>query len=575
MLDDGDPMDSDSDSDLRFPDEPRSRLDRVLGDLVDSAKEVLETQGRLRNLLKASRVVADELELAVVLRRIVEAAVELVGARYGAIGVISPEGTLEQFIHVGMPADLVNVIGHLPEGHGVLGALIQEQETIRLEHISEDGRSAGFPAGHPAMESFLGVPVRVRGEVYGNLYLTEQESGRFSAEDEQLLSALAATAGAAIDHARLYDESERRRRWSAASAEITAALLSNDADDSLAILTERVALLADADLVCIAVPLGARKMSIEMARGPIFEEYLGLTFDTADTLAGRAFESRQPILSDIELGDPLGVQRSMGPTMAVPLASSEDPIGVLTVSRLSGRPRFTATDLDMVAEFAAQAGLALRLAAARADAQALALLEDRGRIARDLHDNVIQRLFGAGLSIQAVAGGVADLTQRDRLVEQVEVLEAAIAEIRTAIFAMTAQASSRPASLRHRLIDVLAEASDLFPESPQLVFSGAVDLLVPPALADDVVAVVREGLSNVARHAGAEHTWISVAATPSRLVVTIQDDGVGVNDGGRASGTLNLAERARANGGQFNLAPRNPAGTTLVWSASLAESDAQ
>jgi signal transduction histidine kinase len=561
-----------SNAELSFPDEPRSRLDRVLSDLVDSAQDVLATQGRLRNLLKASRVVADELDLTVVLRRIVEAAVELVGAQYGAIGVASPDGTLEQFIHVGMSQDLVEAIGKLPTGHGLLGALIENQEPIRLEHLSADPRSFGLPDGHPPMESFLGVPVRVRGEVYGNLYLTEQTTGKFSADDEQLLSALAATAGAAIDHARLYGESERRRRWSAAAAEITAALLSSGSEGSLSILAERVADLAEADLVCVAVPLGHGRMSIEMARGPLFEEFVGASFDSENTIEGRVFESRQPILSDIQLSDGSDLRRSFGPTIAVPLTSSENPMGVLTVSRIAGRPRFTIADLDMVAEFAAQAGLALRLDAARSDAEALTLLEDRGRIARDLHDHVIQRLFGAGLSIQSIVGTIADPIAQARLGEQVEVLDSAIAEIRTAIFAMTASATRHPTSLRHRVIDVLGELGDLFEASPRLVFTGPIDLLVPTDFGDDVIAVVREGLSNVARHAGASQTWMTIAVTPEQLSVTIEDDGTGItNDRGRASGTSNLEERARARGGEFSLLPRASNGTTLTWSVPLRE----
>ncbi|HAM25798.1 MAG TPA: hypothetical protein DCP11_03615, partial [Microbacteriaceae bacterium] len=203
-------MTSDDDS-LTFPDEPRAELDRALSELVARAQEVLTTQGRLRALLRANQAVVEQLDLPVVLRRIVESAVGLVGAQYGALGVIAPQGGLEQFINVGMTPDEVTAIGHLPEGHGLLGALIDNPRPIRLQHLSEDPRAAGFPAEHPAMDSFLGVPVRVRDEVYGNLYLTNQSSGGFSKEDEELVTALAATAGFAIDNARLFAETRRRQ----------------------------------------------------------------------------------------------------------------------------------------------------------------------------------------------------------------------------------------------------------------------------------------------------------------------------------------------------------------------------
>ncbi len=555
---------------LTFPDASRAQLDRVIGELVTSAQLVLATQGRLRSLLEASRLVASELELPVVLRRIIEAAVELVGARYGAIGVIAPDGTLAQFIHVGMPDDLVKQIGHLPEGHGLLGALIEEQEPIRLEHLHDDPRSSGFPAGHPPMDSFLGVPVRVRGEVYGNLYLSEHPTGAFSEEDQELLIALAGTAGAAIEHARLFDESRRRQRWSAASAEVTAALLSDDSEDSLAILADRVAGLADADLVCVTLPTTGSTMVVEVARGELAAAFAGRTFDSQGTLAGQAHESGQPVLSDVEVNSPIAPDVKLGPTMAVPFTSADTPTGVLTVSRLPGRAGFTRADLEMAADFAAQASVALRLDSVRADRAKLAMFEDRARIARDLHDNVIQRLFAAGLSLQAVAGMVADPAARARISQQVDALDTAIAEIRTAIFTLTAAPSADAPSLRHRVVDVLSEMSELFEESPRLTFNGPVDLMVTPDLADDVVAVVREGLSNVARHAAATVTTVSVGLVDHDLVVQIEDDGRGIRSLERSSGTRNLDQRATARGGTLTLTSSPPSGTVLLWQVPLA-----
>lgn len=524
-----------------------------------------ETQSRLRGLLKASRVIADKLDLPIVLRTIVEAAVELVGAKYGAIGVIGPDGMLEQFIHVGMPDDIVARIGRLPEGRGLLGALIEEQEPIRLDRVSDDARSVGFPVGHPPMDSFLGVPVRVRDEVFGNLYLTEREGGPFTAEDQELIVALAATAGVAIDHARLYDESVRRQRWAAASAEVTAVLLSDQAEDSLAVLVDKVAQLADADLVGVAVPHTATTLRVDIARGALAAELPTRLFDAAGTLAGRARESRQPVLSDSGGTVPHDVL-TVGPTMAVPLSPSDEPTGVLTVSRAAGRPRFTNADLDMAADFAAQASLALRMAAGRADRARLAVLEDRGRIARDLHDHVIQRLFGAGLALQAIAGST-DATSGALITAQVESLDAAIAQIRTAIFTMTTQSSAGTPSVRHRIIDLVAELSGMFNEVPSLTFAGPIDLMIGPDLLDDLVAVVREGLSNVARHAEAARVTVVLSVANGSVRVEITDDGVGLDPRsiGASSGTSNLEQRALARGGAFELSASQPTGTMLEW----------
>lgn len=563
---------TDPDAHLAFPDVPKGRLDQIIGELVGSAQAVLATESRLRSLLQASRLVTSELELPSVLRQIVVAALELVGARYGAVGVVAPDGSLAQFIHVGMPDETAHEIGHLPEGHGLLGALIEEQQPIRLENLQEDPRSSGFPAHHPAMQSFLGVPIRVRGEVYGNLYLAERTGGPFTAEDEELLVALAGTAGAAIDHARLFDESQRRQRWSAASAEVTSALLSENADDSLAIIVDRVCRLADADLACIALPAEGPFMTVVEAHGDLAAKLDGVTFDATGTLAAQAHESGQPVLSDTDAASRISPDVSWGPTLAIPFSSADSPAGVLTVARLPGRMAFTTSDLEMASDFAGQVSVALRLAASRSDRARLAVLEDRGRIARDLHDHVIQRLFGAGLSLQAIAGLVGDEATRARIAEQVDALDAAIAEIRTAIFTLNTPSDAESPMLRHRVVDVLGEMSSLFRDSPRVTFSGPVDLLLDQALADDVVAVVREGLTNVVRHAGATQTSVTVAVAADRALVRIEDDGRGIQSTSRASGTANLEQRARTRNGTLALEPRPGGGTVLTWDVPLGES---
>jgi signal transduction histidine kinase len=545
-----------------FPDGPRSELERTIGELMERAQEVLSTQGRLRSLVRANSLVTANLDLGQVLRRIAEAAVELVDAEYGALGVVAPDGRLEQFIHVGIPDADAGAIGHLPEGHGLLGAVVDTGENIRIPLISSDPRSAGFPEHHPHMGSFLGVPIRVRDEVYGNLYLTNGRRGEFTAEDEELVAALAATAGIAIEHARLFDESTRRQRWTAALAEVTSALLSGSAD-VLAVIADKVGSVVDADLVCVIVPAqedGA--LVVRLARGADAEKLEGRVFSASGTLAGRALADDAIVSAEWETA-PTEWQPTLGPSIALPLKAAGQALGVLTLSRHPGSGRFIPGDLDMAADFAAQAGVAIELGRAREDRQRLELVGERGRIARDLHDHVIQRLFAAGLSLQVLAAAAPD--QSDAIIEQVTAIDAAIADIRTAIFALS---SDRGTTTRHRILDIATEAAPALGFSPRVVFTGAVDLMVTGPLADDVVAVVRESLANVARHAAARSASVEIAADDDGVSVIVEDDGVGPPTAiARRSGTSNLAERASSRAGAYSLAPRVGGGARAAWSA--------
>jgi signal transduction histidine kinase len=555
---------------LGFPDTPRSELERSIDELITHAHRVLTTQERLRELLRATRIVVEQIEIDRVLRTIVEAAVSLSGARYGALGIIAPTGGLEQFIHVGMPEDLALQIGHLPEGRGILGAVIDSGASIRLEHLGQDDRSAGFPAHHPPMSSFLGVPVVVRGEVFGNLYLTDKAEGPFTSEDEELVAALAATAGIAIDNARLFAESRRRERWSAALAEISSTLLSGDVDEPLAVVVETVASAVGAELACLVRPLGDGLL-IEVARGEGAEAIQGTVVPAEGSLVMQALESGAPVVVESiapREGQP-GVASS-GPTVAVPLFADGRPLGALTIARPVGSERFTTADLEMAADFARQTSVAIAFARARLDRQQLELVEERTRIARDLHDHVIQRLFGAGLALQS-ASTLADPALSARITEQVDAIDAAISEIRTVVFTLQSRPAERP-GLRHRVLDVATAAAPSLGWSPRLSFAGAVDLFVDDDLADDVVAVVREGLANVARHAGAQHGDVRVEISGGRLLVVVEDDGDGLPPKlKRSSGTSNLADRAESRGGALLLARAEPRGTRLEWSVPFTE----
>jgi signal transduction histidine kinase len=535
-------------------------------------EHVLESQERLRALITANRAMVDELDLERVLRTVVEAAVDLVHARYGALGVIGQDGGLEQFIHVGAAADLPEVIGHYPHGLGLLGALIDDPHPIRLEHLAEDPRSSGFPAGHPPMDSFLGVPIRVRDEVFGNLYLTEHGSGSFSDEDEELLIALAATAGVAIDNARLFQETRRRQQWSAASAQIAASLLSGGRDDALATIAETTAQLADAELVCVVLPHGDDRLVVDTVGGLEGDRFRNLSFPRENSPVTSAVDSGAPTRRD-----GLGADRTAdsgtpllpGPSMVIPLLADDVAIGALAISRAPGRRRFSDSDLELAADFADQCAIALSLERGRADREKLSVLQDRSRIARDLHDHVIQRLFGAGLALQAASSEIDDERLRDRVDEQVAALDEAIGAIRTAIFALTARRPKE--SVKHRIMDVVTATGHAGGPIPRLLLSGPIDSTVPESLAEDILAVVSEGTANVARHAHATSATVSVAVETDRIVIRVEDDGRGPGDSSRRSGTANLEERAARWGGSSSLRAREPSGAVLEWIAPLTE----
>jgi len=553
---------------LDFPDAPRTDLERTIEELVASAQRVLATQGRLRHLLDANRSVVEELDLEQVLLRIVEAAVSLVDAEYGALGVIAPDGHLEQFIHVGIPDEQAHIIGHLPEGHGLLGAVVDEARPIRLERLGADARSSGFPAHHPVMDGFLGVPIRVRTEVYGNLYLTNPASGSFSQEDEDLVTALAATAGVAIDNARLFDETRRRQRWSAATADVTSALLAGESDDTLGIVAQSVASAVDADLVCVVVRGDVDgTLAIATASGPEAARVVGQVYPADGSLVARALLEGSTVTeesSPARAGAP-----ALGPTVAIPLAALGRSLGALTIARAVGGPGFSAAELDMASEFAAQASLAIELARGRVDSVQLQLVEDRSRIARDLHDHVIQRLFASGLSLQSLASQ-APAGLRDSLSDQVDAIDSAIAQIRTAVFTLGSRSAAGPSGLRSRVLEVVSEITPHLPSTPRLSFSGPVDLMIEGGFADDVVAVVREGLSNVARHAQATEASVDISIADDAVVVRIEDDGRGFPaTTERSSGTANLGQRAANYGGEFTIGAREPRGTVLAWSVPL------
>src|ERR1700722_17491704 len=353
---------------LAFPDMPRLELDELLVQLVDRAGDVLAAQGRLRGLLRANALVAGELSLPVVLRQIVGAAKDLLGARYAALGVLGRDGELEQFVHAAMDDDLVAKIGELPRGRGILGLLISDPAPIRLASLSDHPAAAGFPPGHPPMGSFLGVPVRIGEDVFGNLYLTERiAGGEFTADEEQLAIALPAAAGAAIANARRFAESEQRRRWLDASAELTPLLLSGTAVQPHALITQLAAAAADADFGTLAVPHGAEQVIVTSVTGERAAGMMNQVEALADSPAGQAIRTGKPSLVTGEgrQAAAAALGAGTGSLIVVPLVAGEQIRGALMLGRVAARPGYTGADVDMAAAFAGHAAMAMELVQAR------------------------------------------------------------------------------------------------------------------------------------------------------------------------------------------------------------------
>ncbi|GGR84114.1 histidine kinase [Streptomyces aureoverticillatus] len=565
----------------------RLRLDELLEELAARISAVRGTRDRLHSLLEAVLSVGRELDLAQVLRRIVETAVALVDAEYGALGVIGEGRRLDGFLPVGISEELRARIGELPSGHGLLGELIRNPQPLRLAELSDHPASAGFPPHHPPMHSFLGVPVRVRDEVFGNLYLTGKHGGaEFDAEDESVLSTLAVAAGVAVENARLYEEARLRERWLQASAEVTSALLSGAPEAQvLELMAERAQEITSADLTAIEMVQGDGDLRVEIALGVRARLHHGATLPRKGSFAGAALEAQALVLSTDVRKDPRVTYKAsrwegLGAAVAVPMSTRDDVRGVLLLARSSGRPGFSEAETTPLTGFAGQAALALELADRRRDAEQMSLLEDRDRIARDLHDLAIQRLFATGMTLQSVQRFVEHPGAAERLHRAVDDLDATIKIIRSTIFGLRDhEAPGGAAGLRVRTVRAVEDAAAALAFTPALRMEGLLDTDVPREVADDVVAVLNEALSNVARHAGARRAEVSLVVREGVLEVAVVDDGVGVSastttEAGaeRGAGLRNLAERAERLGGELTVRAGERKGTRLEWRVPLTRS---
>jgi two-component system, NarL family, sensor histidine kinase DevS len=529
---------------------------------------------RLRQLLDAVLTVGSDLELHTVLQRITETATALVDARYGALGVLDNTGTrLAEFITVGVDDETYRAIGDLPKGLGILGSLITDARPLRLADIGEHPDSAGFPPNHPPMRTFLGVPIRVHDTAFGNLYLTDKTTAEvFTDVDEELVLGLAGAAGIAIHNARLYEDTRRREAELAALHEVGTALLAGtDTHAILEVVATRARELVDAELATIALPEpGGATVRIQVAVGVHADQVLGQSFDRAGSITAEVLDAGAPLALQNLAHDPRVTQPQvrlgmLGPAVFVPLGGPDQVLGSLSVSRAVGAPQFASRDVEVLQQFAGQAGIVIDHGRTREDLHRLSLLEDQERIARDLHDTVIQRLFATGLSLQGATRLIRDDEARRRVEAAVEDLDTTVRHIRTVIFDVETRRFDSE-STRRRVLELARESASALGFQPRVGFDGPIDVGVANELVDDLLPTLREALSNVARHAQAQNVTVQVTVG-SDLVLYVGDDGIGPSSdvGGSGHGLTNMRARAERHGGSFTIRRGETGGTVVEW----------
>jgi signal transduction histidine kinase len=542
------------------------------------------TEGRLRALLAAGLVVSSELSLDALLHRLVEAAAELTGARYAALGVIDASGSeLEQFVTHGIDAETRAEIGPLPRGRGILGVLIREAKPLRLHDLSEDPHSLGFPPAHPPMRSFLGVPILLRGVSYGNLYLTEKEGGEdFTQEDEDLVTLLAGQAAVAVENARLYEASARWSRQLESLEEVGNALATEtDLERLLDLVARRLRELVGARVVVLALPSGEDELRFAAVAGAGGQVVLGERISRSGSKSGKVFARGRSERIDSVIDDPevhQQVTRRIGARtgMWVPLIARDRAIGVLEIHDKEGDDaRFSDDDLRLAETFAARAAVAVELSqrvtrdALRRVVQAQEL--ERRRLARELHDETGQALTSILLGLKPLEEALADHPARAALAELREHVVVALQDVRRLAVEL------RPAVLDDfGLVAALERLTESFAEQTgiRVDFHSALgEARLPGEVETALYRVVQESLTNVVKHANARRVSISVVRRDSAVAAVIEDDGAGfdqraVRKGG--VGLLGMRERLALLDGRVEIESRPGAGTTLVAEVPLA-----
>lgn len=552
------------------------RLRELLAEIKDRIEQIIDARDRMDGLGEAMLTVTSGLDLDDTLHTIVHTAAALVDARYGALGVRENNERLAEFIYEGVEGHTGTLIGDPPHGQGVLGLLFTQPKPIRLSNLADHPASVGFPEHHPQMRTFLGVPVRIRNEIFGNLYLAEKSGGLpFTEDDEVLVQALAAAAGIAIDNARLYETSRDRQAWIEAIRDIATDFLAGaDAGTVLTRLVSDARTLTRSQRTFLAVaddpgspPEQTSELPITHWSGPK-EGPSTSVVDTTGTAIGRAFTERAPLRFEdargIDLGKPIS---DPGPALILPLHTPDSALGVLVMIRATDAPPYSDEILELAAAFTDQAALAIQLADAQQRMRDLDVLTDRDRIARDLHDHVIQRLFVAGLSLQSTVARTQSPEVRQRLSDVVNDLQDVVQEIRSSIFDLHG-CNTGSTRLRQRLEHLLHQYTADTEIRASLRISGPISV-VGPELADHAEAVVREAVSNAVRHSGAATLTVEIDVADD-LIMVISDDGCGIPADITPSGLNNLARRAEQADGTFTFLPQtDDSGTRLHWSVPL------
>ena len=530
-----------------------------------------ERRDRKDVLLEAGLALASELSLPIVLQRIVDLAAEVTDARYGALGVIGESSDLVDFITTGISAKERRAIGELPHGRGILGLLIREPRSIRIKNISEHSKSVGFPLHHPPMGSFLGAPVQAMGKVFGNIYLTEKRSAsEFSQQDEESLLILATQAGAAIANATLYAETHRRERWLDALREITSDILEGTASDSLLVrIAEHARAMAGADAATILTTTSSpTQLEVAAAVGAYAEEVRGQSVPATKSISGEVIETGKPLHTDdatthSHAYQPIIRLGHVGPAIFVPLRVRGRATGTLMVANLKGGRRFDAGTIRLLETFADQASVAIEYGRAQDDLRRLELMEERERIAKELHDGIIQSLFAVGMNLQATALTSSSTETASRVEGAVDELDRVIRDLRNYIFEL------RPSILADRDLDqALRELGNEIQKRSPTQVEVEVDAELAVSISSSshqIVQLTREALSNIARHANARHALVRLARSGTGAVLVIEDDGVGfdVRSDSAGTGLRNMRERAAAMGATLNVTSKAGKGTKL------------
>ncbi|WP_253815630.1 sensor histidine kinase [Nocardia amikacinitolerans] len=561
-----------------------SRLRELLAEVQDRIAEIVGVRDQMDRLIEAMLVVTAGLDLDNTLRTIVHTAIELVDSRYGALGVRETDKTskeLAEFVYEGIDDRTRVLIGDLPRGHGVLGLLFEQPKPIRLADMSTHPSSVGFPANHPPMKTFLGVPVQVRGEIFGNLYLTEKSGGQeFTEDDEVVVQALAAAAGIAIANARLYEESRIRQQWLEATQDVAAVVLAGgDPGEVLELITARALALTGSSCAYLALPEDPDVPSEEVgelivasAAGLDAHEIVGQRIPVHGSVTGAAFRGEQYIPAEEPSSVPwtreLDLPVEYGTVSTSPLRAGQSVIGVLATLHSAEMPPMDVAGHTMMTGFANQAALALQLANTQRRMRELDVVSERDRIARDLHDHVIQRLFAVGLSLQGTAQRARTPEVRSRLSETINDVQAIVQDIRHSIFDLHSSSAAEAPVLRKRLHAVVAEMTADTDLRTSIRLAGPVSVLTP-TMFDHVEAVLREALSNVVRHAQASAVSIKLTIG-NDVTLEVTDNGIGLpEDLARRSGLANMAARTHESGGSFDAGKAPDGGTVIRWSVPL------